>query len=127
MSSTSLVSKASRWTLLLEEYEFDIVHRLGVQHAVADYLSGLEFGEAPTEVADYFPNAGVLAVRPETELRDDPDKWFTDMVYFWSHGVPPDELSKAERKRLGERSRAFSLINAGLYRRWGLETRHMER
>jgi hypothetical protein len=37
------------------------------------------------------------------------------MVYFLSHGVPPNELSKVERKRLGLRSRAFSLMNGGLY------------
>jgi hypothetical protein len=45
--------------------EFDIVHRPGVQHAVADYLSRLESGEAPTGVADDFPDATVLAVTPE--------------------------------------------------------------
>jgi hypothetical protein len=47
--------------------------------AVGDYLSRLEFGEAPTGVADDFPDAGVLALTLETEPRDDPDKWLTDM------------------------------------------------
>jgi hypothetical protein len=44
--------------LLLQEYEFDIIHRPGVQHAVADYLLRLESGEATTEVADDFPGHG---------------------------------------------------------------------
>jgi hypothetical protein len=34
-------------------------------------------------------------------------------VNFYS--VPPEELSKAERKRLGVRRRAFSLMNDNLY------------
>jgi hypothetical protein len=38
-----------------------------------------------------------------------------DMVHFLSHGVPLDELSKAEPKRLGVCSRAFNLMNGGLY------------
>jgi hypothetical protein len=78
---------------------------------VADYLSRLESVEAPAEVADDFPDAGVMTVTPEAGPRDDPDKWLMDIVYFLSHGVPPDELSKAEWKRLGVRSRAFILMN----------------
>jgi hypothetical protein len=60
VSKASLTGKLARWTLLFQEYEFDIVHRPGVQHVVADYLSRLESGEAPTGVADDFPNAGVV-------------------------------------------------------------------
>jgi hypothetical protein len=115
VSKASLTGMLARWTLLLQEYEFDIVHRTGAQHAVADYLSRLESGEAPTGVANDFPNAGVMTVIPETGPRDDPDKWLSDVIYFLSHGVPPEELSKAERKQLGVRSRAFSLMNDSLY------------
>jgi hypothetical protein len=82
---------------------------------VADYRSRLESGEAPAGVADDIPDAGVMTVTPETGPRDDLDKWLTDIVYFLSHGVPLEELSKAERKRLGVRSRAFSLMNDSLY------------
>ena len=39
VSKASLTGNFARWTLLLQEFEFDNVHRLGVQHAVADYLS----------------------------------------------------------------------------------------
>jgi hypothetical protein len=100
VSKASLTGKLARWTLLLQEYEFDIVHRPGAQHAVADYLSRLESGEAPAGVADDFPDAGIMTVTPEAGPTDDPDKWLVDMIYFLSHGLPPEELSKAERKRL---------------------------
>jgi hypothetical protein len=56
-----------------------------------------------------------MMVTTETGPRDDPEKWLTDIIYFLSHGVPPEELSKAERKRLGVRSQAFSLMNDSLY------------
>jgi hypothetical protein len=115
VSKELLKGKLARWTLLLQEYEFDIVHRLGLQHVVADHLSRLEFGEAPTGVVDDFPDVGVMIVTPETKPRDDPDRWLMEIVYFLSHGVPLDELSKAERKRLGVRSRAFTLMNGILY------------
>jgi hypothetical protein len=115
VSKASLTGKLARWTLLLQEYEFDIVHRPGAQHVVADYLSRLESGEASAGVADDFPDAGIMMVTPEAGPRDDPDKWLTDMIYFLSHGLPPEELSKAEWKRLGVRNRAFSLMNDNLY------------
>jgi hypothetical protein len=71
--------------------------------------------EAPTGVADDFPNVAVLAVTPEEGPKKDPDEWLMDMVYFLSHRIPPEKLSKAERKQLVVRSRAFSLINRCLH------------
>jgi hypothetical protein len=117
VSKASLTGKLPRWTLLLQVYEFEIVHRPGAQHAVADYLSRLESGEALAGVADDFPNAGVMMVTQETGPRDNPKRWLTDIIYFLSHGVPPEELSKAERKRLGIRSRALSPMNDNLYQK----------
>jgi uncharacterized protein (DUF433 family) len=108
VSKASLTGKLARWSLLLQEYEFDIVHRPGAQHAVADYLSWLESGEAPAGLADDFPDVGVMTVTLEIGPRDDPDKWLTDIVYFLRHGVPPEELLKADRKRLGVRSHVKS-------------------
>ena len=39
VSKQSLIRKLARWTLLLQEFEFNIVHRPGLQHVVPDYLS----------------------------------------------------------------------------------------
>ena len=51
-----LTGKLARWTLLLQEFEFDILHRPSVQHVVADYLSRLESREEGTSVKDDFPD-----------------------------------------------------------------------
>jgi hypothetical protein len=83
VSKALLTGKLARWTLLLQEYEFDIVHRPGIQHAVADYLSLLESREALTGVADAFPDAAVLAVTPEEGPKNDPDEWLMDMMYIF--------------------------------------------
>jgi hypothetical protein len=36
VSKASLIGKLAGWTLLLQEYEFDIIHRPGAQHAVTN-------------------------------------------------------------------------------------------
>ena len=56
VSKASLTGKLARLTLLLQEFDFDIYHRPEVQHAVANYLSWLEFGESGDGVCDEFPN-----------------------------------------------------------------------
>ena len=62
VSKQELTSKLVRWTLLLQEFEFDILHRPGVQHAVADYLSRLESGEEGMGVKDDFPDDHLFRV-----------------------------------------------------------------
>ena len=93
--------EVARWTLLLQEYEFDIVHRPGAQNAVADYLSRLESGEAPEGVKDDFPDGGVLKITTEPREEEDVDKWMVDMEFFLSNGIPPEEMGREERKQLG--------------------------
>ena len=46
--------------LLLREFEFDILHRPRVQHAIAYYLSLLKSGEEGTSVKDDFPDGQLL-------------------------------------------------------------------
>ena len=115
ISKASLTGKLARWTLLLQEFEFDIVHRPGAQHAVADYLSRLESGEAPTGVKDDFPDGGVLKITAEPGEEEDPDKWIVDMEFFLSNGIPPEEMGREERKRLGVRARSYCLFHGNLY------------
>ena len=62
VSKASLTGKLARLTLLLQEFEFDIYHRPGVQHVVADYLSRLESGESGEGVRDEFPGTELFKV-----------------------------------------------------------------
>ena len=62
VSKQELTGKIARWTLLLHEFEFDILHCPGVQHAIADYLSRLDSGEKGAGVKDDFPDAQLFRV-----------------------------------------------------------------
>ena len=72
--------------MLLQEFEFEIYHKLGVQHAVADYLSQLESGEAGDGVRDDLPNAQLFRVTTEHMVDGtvNEDKWLTNMLQFLS-------------------------------------------
>ena len=112
------LEKIARWTLLLQEFEFDIYHRPRAQHAVADYLSRLESGEPRDGVRDEFPDVELFKVTTELTTNStvtEEDKWLTDMHQFLSTGVPPDKMDWDERKRLAFRSRHFCLIQDTLY------------
>ena len=46
VSKQELTEKLAQWTLLPQEFEFNILHRPGVQYSVTDNLSRLELGES---------------------------------------------------------------------------------
>ena len=118
VSKASLTGKLARWTLLLQEFEFEIFHRPGIQHAVADYLSRLDSGETGDGVPDEFPDAELFRVTAEKATDGtvaEEDKWLTNMHQFLSTGLPPEEMNRDERKRLVVQSRHFCLLRDTLY------------
>ena len=76
--------------LLPQEFDFQIQHRPGVQHAVADYLSRLESGEPAETTYDDLPDANLFHMT--TTPDDNEDGWIMDMTYFLSTGLPPENL-----------------------------------
>ena len=120
VSKASLTGKIARWTLLLQEFEFDIFHRLGVQHAVADYVSRLKSGETGDGVRDEFPNAELFRITTEQATDStisEEDKWLTDMHQFFSTELPLDKMDRDERKTVAVRSWHFYLIGDTLYQK----------
>ena len=118
VSKQELTGKLARWTLLLQEFEFDILHRPGVQHVVADYLSRLESKEEGIGVKDDFSDVQLFRVeaRKAQEMNEESeDEWISEMTIFLSTGIPPEQMSADERKRLAVRSRNFCLLNDVLY------------
>ena len=108
VSKASLTRKIARWTLLLQEFEFDIFHPPGVQHVVVNYLSRLESDEASDGVRDELPDAELFRIT--TEPTTDPT-----VAQFLSTGLPSDKMDQDEQKRLAVRSRHFCLIQDTLY------------
>ena len=99
--------------LLLQEFDFQIQHRPGVQHAFADYLSRLESGEPAEPTYDDLPDANLFHMT--TTPDDNEDGWITDMTYFLSTGLPPEHLPLDAKKRLAVQSRNFCLVLDILY------------
>ena len=101
VSKVSLTGKLARWTLLLEDFKSDIIHRPGVQHAVADYLSLLESREPGECVRNNFLDAQLFRAEAfnTTELDEESAYlWITKMMTFLSTGLPPKGISPDERK-----------------------------
>ena len=102
----------------MQEFEFDIQHRSGTQHVVADYLSRLENGADAVNGDDDFPDGAILHVEaedPERTHAPHEDKWLMEMSTFLSTGLPPPRMQKDEKKRLVVRSRNFCLLQETLY------------
>ena len=122
VSKASLTSKIARWTLLLQEFKFDIFHQPGVQHVVADYLCRLESEEAGNGVQDEFTDAELFRITTEPATNAtvaEEDKWLAYMHQFLSTGLPPDKMDRDEQKRVVVRSRHFCLIGDTLYHKMG--------
>ena len=89
-----------------------------MQHVIADYPSRLELGEAGTTIIDDFPDAQLFrveTVQSQDMNEDMEDSWIIEMTIFITTGLPPQQLSTNERKRLAVRSRNFCIINNTLY------------
>mgnify|MGYP007067643844 CR=1 FL=1 len=83
-----LTGKLARWTLLLQEFEFDIQHRLGTQHAIVDYLSRIEDAAGyDNELSD----SGISLAK---------EKWLEEMSHFLTIGLPPPRMRMDEKKQL---------------------------
>ena len=80
VSKASVTGKIARWTLLLQEFEFDIYHRPGVQHVIANYLSQLESGEVGDGVHNEFSDVELFRVTTEPTTDStiaEEDAWLT--------------------------------------------------
>jgi hypothetical protein len=92
-----------RWLLLFQEYDFEIIIKLGRMNKGPDHLSRLEHGEEPTNLEDTLPYAQILFIR-------NMDDHFTDIVQFLSTKMSPNEYTISHKKHLVVRTVEFSLI-----------------
>jgi hypothetical protein len=97
------------WLLLFQEYDFDIVVKLGRMNKGPDHLSILEHGEEPTSLEDTLPDAQFLAIKKF-------DDHFTEIVQFLSIGMAPREYTIIQKKQLVVRAANFSIIFGHLYK-----------
>ena len=57
-----LGGKICRWILLFQEFDFEVVVKLGWLNVRLDHLSRIESGEEPTSLEDNFPDEQLFTV-----------------------------------------------------------------
>jgi hypothetical protein len=94
---------------LFQEYDFQIIVKLGRMNKSPDHLSRLEHGEEPTSLEDTMPDAQLLAIRKI-------DDHFAEIVQFLSTRMTPSEYTIPQKKQLVVCATDFSLIAGQLYK-----------
>ncbi|MCO5554789.1 hypothetical protein L7F22_008324 [Adiantum nelumboides] len=97
------------------------------QHAMADYLSRLDFGEPPTGIADEFLDAslfftGVVVEEAQVEqsarrIPTIPWTWYEEMLHHLDSEDMPAFLSCHQRRRMAICSKNFEIVMENLYYR----------
>ena len=77
--------------MLFQEYDFDIIVKLGRLNVAPDHLSRLELGEEPTSLEDNLLDAQLFSVH----IADD---YFKDIIEFLTTCIVPAEYSEKQKK-----------------------------
>ena len=104
-----LGGRICRWLLLFQEYDFEIIVKLGRLNVGPDHLSRLESGEEPTDLEDSLPDAQLFSI----QIIDD---YFVDIIEFLTAGSAPAEYSEKQRKQLVVKAIDFTIIVGQLYK-----------
>ena len=62
VNKTVLGGKIFHWILLFQEFEFEIIVKIGHLNVGLVHLSRIDTGEEPTNIEEGFPNAQLLRV-----------------------------------------------------------------
>ena len=104
-----LGGRICRWLLLFQEYDFEIIVKLGRLNTSPDHLSRLESGEEPTNMEDSLPDAQLFSIH----IGDD---YFTNIIEFLTIGIAPTEYIEKQRKQLVVKATDFTIIARQLYK-----------
>ena len=85
-----------RWLLLFQEFNFEVIVKLGRLNVGPYHLSRIESGEEPTSLEDNFPDAKLFAIH----MMDHQNHEFNAIIHFLSTGYAPEEMSTNQKKNL---------------------------
>ena len=83
--------------------------RPGKKHVMADHLSRIPNGEAPTGIDDDLPDTSLFMVETMPE-------WSEKIVNFLVNGFPPKELRKDLARKLIKECAPYCLVAGTLYK-----------
>jgi hypothetical protein len=98
-----------RWLLLFQEFDFEIIVKLGKLNAGPDHLSRVTNGKEPMNLEGNLSDAQLFSVHIV-------DEYFSDIIQYLSIGTAPHEYNTAQKKNLVVRVAYYQLIVGNLYK-----------
>jgi len=104
-----LGGRICRWLLLFQEFDFEVVVKLGRLNAILDHLSRITNVEENGNLEDNFPIAHLFSVQIT-------DEYLADIIEFLSTRFAPKEFNIAQKKNLVVRVAYYQLTIGHLYK-----------
>ncbi len=103
-------ARLARWLLFMEEFDIDIVHRLGRRHGNVDVLIRAYEGMGDVLEDDDFLDAAIMSINAE-----EAPKKYREIIQYLDGMRFPDGATKAVRTRIAHKSRNYLMISGQLY------------
>ncbi len=103
-------ARLARWLLFMEEFDIDIVHRLGRRHGNVDVLIRAYEGMGDVLEDDDFLDAAIMSIN----AKEAPKK-YREIIQYLDGMRFPDGATKAVRTRIAHKSRNYLMISGQLY------------
>ena len=97
------------WLILFQEFDFEVIFRLGRLNSGPENLSRLQSGEERVNLKDSLPDAQLFAIT----MFDD---HYRDIIQFLSTRYAPKWFSITQKKQLVVQATNFQLIAGQLYK-----------
>ena len=98
-----------RWLMLFQEYDFEIIVKLGKLNVGPNHLSQIQSGEEPNNLEKGLPDAQLYAIKVF-------DAHFAEIIQDLTTGMAPAEYSVQQKKELVTRATDFTIIAGHLYK-----------
>jgi hypothetical protein len=93
---------------LFQEFDFEVIVKLGKLNAGLDHLSRITNGEEPTNIEETFLDTQLFSVQVD-------DEYFGDIIQYLSTEAVPQEFNTTQNKNLVVRASYYRLIATHLY------------
>jgi hypothetical protein len=101
--------RVTRWLLLLQEFNINIIDRPGKDNLVADFLSRMIHLGDNTPVEDNFPDENLFSISTFTP-------WYADVANYLVTGKMPQKLSPREKQKVIQLSANYMWHDDCLYK-----------
>ncbi len=102
-----VTSQIAKWLLLLQEFDFKVIFKLGRVHFLPNQLSIINHGEPAIGVEDQLFNAQLFGIQID---------WCGQIIDYFKKGYFDDYMPKEERSRLVIKARPYTLCDGHLHK-----------